>query len=462
MNKLGHFITYWGDIYSGTLYEVVGYEESFFIVPNYNLSKIHELSNEERTADVFRRLGWEIRDHRVIKSHYIGDNGNSLFNEERPKSISFSDQKFRKMFVFGAGASTFCCFGKEAERFKDEGLRPPIGYEIFHERYDHIIRSYPGVQFSIPEFESKNNNIEECLEEEWSKYRSNYNPQIAMRHMNVQYYLQDLLCQVSRKVSSIYFRRNLYSLFVNKIQNYCSIHEEERPTFVSFNYDTILENFVELAFGPKYESTDDYIDWHNRNVVIFKPHGSSNWGWEFPHAINAKIGGQKIHHWLYEMKLEPYEVFYELLGDVRQMVNSYSYGYELDGSVNGLSKHGLNKQRIQIVKKDRNYYPAMLLPYRDKDEFIMPYNHMMGMDSILPKIEQMFLIGWKGSEDLFNRKLRNLLTNCKELIIVNPDSKSVKENLESYLDLSSIDIKEIKSFEEFVLRDLDDFLRESN
>lgn len=460
-NRLGHFITYWGDIYSGSLWELPNYDEGFFVIPNYHLTRIHEMEDHEKSPEKFRKLGYEINDHRVIKKYIAGDFNSSPFNRDPVRPITFtSDLKFRKMFVFGAGASAFCCFDDQALEFEKDGLHPPTGFEIFHERYDEVLRSYIGTKFSVPEFESRGNNIEDCLEGDWLRYRSVYNPQIAMRHINMQYYLQDLFQRVTERVNSKYFRKNLYGLFANKLQKYCATYENDRPTIVSFNYDTILEHFIQLAFGTKYEYLDDYIDWDNRNVIMFKPHGSSNWGWSFPKNVVMDINGQNLSNWLYENKLEPYHIFYELLGDLSEMVYSYSYGYELGDDEDDLSKYSLNKQKIEVMTNTGQYYPAMLLPYRNKDELVMPYNHMTALDLVMQKVEELYLIGWKGNEKLFNQKLKRRLINCKLLVIVNPESKEVMDNLNIFLNPTKLEIKCIDTFEEFILRYFDTFLNQ--
>ena len=73
---------------------------------------------------------------------------------------------------------------------------PPVGYEIFNERYEDICVKYQAVKYSIPEFDLKGNNIEECLEQEWLTFRKSYNQMVTVRHINIQFYLQELFQKI--------------------------------------------------------------------------------------------------------------------------------------------------------------------------------------------------------------------------------------------------------------------------
>jgi len=102
-----------------------------------------------------------------------------------------------------------------------------------------------------------------------------------------------------------------------------------------------------------------------------------------------------------------------------------------------------------------NFYPAILLPYRDKDEFTMPPTHYYQLDHYFSYIENLFVIGWKGNEALFNKVLNQKATKIKKIVIVDPNSKTVVDNLKSILVSRGIKPIVYNNFDDFVRNGLD-------
>ncbi|MBI1267686.1 MAG: hypothetical protein GC193_09690 [Cryomorphaceae bacterium] len=424
--------------------ECPNYTDGFFIIPNYHLEALRNLTDAEKTPKRFRELGHEIKDHRVVVEKYPVDPHSQEFNSSHGPTISKSGQEFSDMFVFGAGASAFCCFGDHKERYENDQWRSPLGYDIFNERYDELCTQFDGVKQAIPEFELKNNNIEECLEADWNKYCNSYIPELTYRHINIQFYLQKLFQRISKHTVEKYYRKNLYQLFTGQIKTRISQEESYRPVIVNFNYDTILDQFLDQSFGYSTIQIDEYIDWHKRSFVHFKPHGSSNWGWKFPQEAISKLGNN-IPARLYRQKTIPAELFYSILGEKKNMVNHYSYGFEKGN--NTISKHSLDKLQIQVIEHEFAY-PALLLPFKDKDEFVMPYHHQTALGYVMSDVKRIFIIGWKGSEQLFLEKLKNTI-NVKEVVIADPQFEVVKRNLAAYLP-ENVMYTDAKDFESFI------------
>ena len=109
------------------------------------------------------------------------------------------------------------------------------------------------------------------------------------------------------------------------------------------------------------------------------------------------------------------------------------------------------QNKIKVIEKTGQYFPSLLLPYRDKDEFVMPCQHQVRLELVLPHIEELVLIGWKGNENLFNTKLRDKADSLKRIVIANPDAESVKAELNNYLKLEKCEVIMAKDFEDYVL-----------
>jgi len=453
-----HFVTYYGDIYHGRIVEHHQHEDRFFILSNNQAIEFRDLKPDERTLENYQRLGWEIRDPKIIK--FIVKEQQLGVVDGKIDTTRYGDQQWKRMFVFGAGASAHCLFGKNKKQLYESMLRPPLGYEIFDETYDETIENFEGARLSVPLFEARGKDIEGCLEEEWIKLRNAYNPSITARHINLQFYLQTLFHWISADVTRSHYRSNLYSLFANKLQSYLA-GKTERVAMVSFNYDTILDQFVEKIFNAPFKSMHDYIDYNNRQVLLFKPHGSCNWGWPVKQRQQLSSDHRNFQQALYEQRTELWDIYYHLLGDFNSMVHNHAWGIESSTNKNRLGRYTVNKNKIEVMEhgKGYEYFPALLMPYRDKDEFVMHYDHHHAMQWFVGDMEELYLIGWKGNEDVFNRLLETHARNLRKIVIVNPNEKKNKEvskNLTKLLELKKgITIEVVDSFEKFVLAEMD-------
>nr|HMP31529.1 hypothetical protein [Saprospiraceae bacterium] len=424
----------------------------FFIISNNEAIEFRDLKSEERTLEKYQSLGQEIINPNIITrvEEQIGQN--ISFRE-----ISSNGQEFKKMFVFGAAASSFCVFGEKFKDYRSSKLYSPLGVELFDEKYEQFYQRFPGAKHIIPSFEVKGRDIEACLEEEWQEYRGVYNPFIASNHINIQYYLRELFQAISEHITQQHFRNNLYSLFVNQLQKYLCHHPQERIGVVSFNYDTILDSYVQEAMRSNFHSMDDYIDWHRQKILLFKPHGSCNWGWRFQGKSDTKMPIKLTADDIYNNQFDLSTIFYELIGDITQTTARNSWGIEKSFHKNGLGRFTINKNLLEVASPDLNdhYFPALLLPYRDKDEFVMPYDHYFAMKHFMGEMEELYLIGWKGNEDLFNRQIQQHACKLKKIVIANPNSEEVRGHLSKYLDLDKYEIVESDTFETFVLNHLE-------
>jgi len=457
-----NFITYHGDIYPGNITFCPKYKDGFFIVPNVNGQTLRALKPEEKTPERYNQLGWEIKDISVFQHKPIPSQPNfGAHDDVRPPSVN-GRAKWKKLFVFGAGASASCCFGDSLSKFNRAKLRPPVGKDIFHSRYSKIIENYPGVEDTLPFFEANGFDIEACLQSEWDEIRSSFNKKITARHTNVQFYLADLFGKISNHVLTNYKRGNLYGLFSSALQKYLSKrgNRDECVGVVSFNYDSILDNFIRRDFNIKLDKIEDYVDWKNNQLVLFKPHGSWNWGWPFVEGKLPVLNQIDISNHLYEKEILPANIYYDLLGKIPDIVYSGSWALERNANTDDVGRYTINKNRIKYFGHESySYFPALLMPYRDKDEFVMPYLHMMCMREYLREVEDLYLIGWKGNEDSFNKFIKKYANNLKRIIIVNPDSESVKDNLRKILSIEKYSFETVDTFEEFACKKMNAFLK---
>jgi hypothetical protein len=454
-----YWVTYYGEIYSGTHINCHKADDRFFIL-SYNQFRDYQ-NLKDHSLENYQKLAWEIRDTRIISAHIPGmrDIGDNSIPEPYRRD---SNRRLRRIFVFGAGASAHCSFNESEDSLDKFPLRPPIGYEIFDSRFDNTLSGYEGALASVSDFEANGRDIEGSLESDWGRIRNAYSPYITARHTNIQFYLQDVFSQISEQVVKKYFRYNLYAVLCNRVLNALS-NRNERASFVSFNYDTILDTLLERAMQVKFTGLKDYIGGKNNTIVLLKPHGSSNWGWPFMMDRIGNTGGKSLAQYIYDNRFVPSYIYYYLLGDYRKMVLERSWGLEMEMTANNLGRFTINKNAIELMDKTKHYLPALQLPYSEKDDFIMPTDHFYELTNGASEVEELYLIGWKGNEEGFNRLLKNHSSgNLKRIVIVNPNAEDVIKNLAPYFDLSEnqtrYTVEIVRSFREFVLDKLDGYL----
>ncbi|HLG40378.1 MAG TPA: hypothetical protein VI461_11950 [Chitinophagaceae bacterium] len=438
----------------------INYPDYTIIIQGNRLRDYANLRNDEKSIDKINEYGWVLNND-VIEL-VVGQN--EIVTEQKDyKRDTWSDQYDRKvMFIIGAGASANCVFGERKLDFKIDLLRPPLGPELFDARFEKHYNNYEGVKQSLPILKVPNGNVEELFEREWKNIHMENNQMVLSRHVNIQFYLQELFKTISGYVFRRYASSNLYATLANKLQK---IHKSsiknrygektfKKFAFVSFNQDSILETFISELFGITLRNLNDYVNINDAEVCIFKPHGSWNWGWKFP--PDSGITGNTAM-WLFKNKINYYQLYYKLLGNYSCMVDWGSWGLEASLSKDHLGKYVIDKSLIQLIDINdiNNYYPALLLPYRDKDEFTMPARHFENMRNYLTYVETLIIIGWKGNEEAFNRLLFQNANKIRQVVIADPNPQLILENLQPLLSRPNIEKKFYIGFEDFVLRGID-------
>ena len=141
-----------------------------------------------------------------------------------------------------------------------------------------------------------------------------------------------------------------------------------------------------------------------------------------------------------------------MLGDHINMIDWSTWGLEASLNKHHLGKYTIDKSQLKIIRNGNlnNYFPALLLPYRDKDEFTMPLRHFYNMENYFPYVETLIIIGWKGNEDAFNRLLFHHANKLNKVVIADPYPDIVEQNLKPLLSRSNIEKIIYKNFEDFV------------
>jgi hypothetical protein len=458
------YFTKFGEVYSGEEWNQLQHNNHIFLIQRSKLNDFKAVYDMKMSFEEVKKYGYVLKKESIafsmneddIPEPVLGSNGDTM-NSGHDRSV---------MFIFGAGASAHCVHRSDATAFYNDELSPPIGPDLFAKKFRGIYKKYNGVKQALHSLQDNGGaDVESLLEEEWHNIQAENNQEVLSRHINIQYYLQELLSKVSSRVLEEYDEKNLYAALADKLQKTRAASQGssaygkniKRYAFVSFNQDCILENFLSRYFRKPITTIDDYANINESPFSIFKPHGSSNWGWKF---LQKNLIEGDTSSWLFDNNINYYQLYFKLLGNHTSMVDWSSWGRVTGMNKYNLGKYPVNMNKIEIIGNNsaQEYFPALLLPYRDKDEFAMPVKHFDNLNHYLHYVETLVIIGWKGNEDAFNKLLLKSADKIKKVIIADPNAKIVSENIGEFLSQKSIQPVYYDSFEHFVLSGIDKVL----
>ena len=312
-----------------------------------------------------------------------------------------------KMIILGAGASYDFSYDDKLSE-KD---RPPLTYNLFNDEYDQILSSYPGANVLASEI-LQVTDVERFFQDQWENVKKYHNPDLLNKIINTQYYLQNLFMVISDKCKNN--KRSNYNSLMSLASKY-AVSKGESIIVTSFNYDTLLEQAIEAVFGYTYKQIGDYID-TNRKLILFKPHGSWNWVRYFKTntaALSAINKNRLFSLDIYSKKKSYSELFREVEDKV-----------EIDNTPSLTNNSPTNKK----------FLPQLLIPFTDKDDFVMPFNQRILLEANLDKIQEILIIGWKGTEQVFKDLLQTKLGHKKiKITVANKKDDTIQRILSSVL-----------------------------
>lgn len=317
-----------------------------------------------------------------------------------------------KLVILGAGAS----FDSIYEHFDDADenpWRPPLANELLSSRksFREIIDAYPGGRYFMSQLNGIS-DVEDFFEKQWDIIENNRADDLMAAFVNLNYCISDLMFAIS-----LYHNKtglNNYDVLLQKAYEY-SVQNNEDVLFVTFNYDLLIE----LAYSKIFYGKDRQLDiseYINKNIKIIKPHGSCNWFKKFNYkfTLNPK---ESIHQYIYRTKTSIKKINEDLLPDYRIIEAPRSFEMQ----------NGIGSQKDY-------FFPQLLIPLKEKDEFILPEAHENYLINNIQKVKEILIIGWKGTERNFLELLKNNLSSKKiNITSVNLGDKSIENVLKAYL-----------------------------
>ncbi|HBD05127.1 TPA: hypothetical protein DCZ32_01570 [Candidatus Uhrbacteria bacterium] len=175
--------------------------------------------------------------------------------------------------ILGAGAST----GSTQHGITSQSdIIPPLTKDLFLPQYDFVLGKYGDVKSGTVGLSSSmtdGKSLEDRVKDELGTL-SNYgslSPHRKRSFNQLPLYLQDLFGYISSELNN----KTFYSRFVNIIFDYID-KKSFKVTFITLNYDLLLDFALERVVGKQFEGFGNYTD-ESHKWVLLKPHGSVNW-----------------------------------------------------------------------------------------------------------------------------------------------------------------------------------------
>ena len=289
------------------------------------------------------------------------------------------------LVILGAGASY------DIIPNANSGTKPPLTNEIFG-RYGGTLQEYPGATEAWNQMLHGLGKEGETVETQLQKLRDEslqYDPR-KRQLLAVQFFLQDIFSRVSSDWSKDSYPGEVNNLryLVGELERWRD-NTGARILYVTFNYDTLLEDAIHRELQTVFETMERYLS-DDRSII--KVHGS--WNWKRVAAGDVpKIEGQGPYYKAVieaGAQLVPTPI-YHVIANAQQV--------DLDGSV---------------------LLPAVAIPVLRKDasEFNCPPDHMDCLREWLKDVSAALVVGWHGAEEHFLKELEGNLKAGTPLTIV--------------------------------------------
>lgn len=288
--------------------------------------------------------------------------------------------------------------------------RPPLAKELFLDPsgvFGDTVEGYPKLLPILTHLRRPSEGM--SVEQQLELYRdeANKDTERTRQRFSIRYYLRDLLSRVTDEWLKKTNRVTNYATLLDQIRH---VHKGEDPVcLVTFNYDLLLDRGL-LSFDYKQQNPEKQFDAHPI-FKLFKPHGSVDW------ARLVKPGpwystGPRVRY-----------TPEQLINEAPSLELSDTYVRANASDVNQV-----NTFATPIV-------PAIAVPVQTKteDTFEWPTGHRAYLETLLPSVTKILIIGWQAREAHFLQMLRRLLpklqlTYLKVVGASEPDAWEVLRN----------------------------------
>lgn len=272
------------------------------------------------------------------------------------------------MVVLGAGASFDCVpdanlgTGMIAER---EELKPPVTDGLFDLRRNLVLgaaQNFDTQGALVMELRAVASAAEGSVEDELQRHlerAENGDENMRRGLLALRYFIRQVVSFSTERWSTLAGHQTNYRSLLAKIDRR-RMDAGEEVVLVTFNYDLLLETALRLQLGIE----KNHIDAYPTGVYkVFKPHGSVDW-MRVVTAIEEHNPQQVIATGV-------------MPTDDSQIV------------------------RREDTNPQPGWIPALAVPTVSKSSFECPPAHVDALTGLLPQVDRLLTIGWRGRERTF-------------------------------------------------------------
>ncbi len=313
----------------------------------------------------------------------------------------------RLLIVIGAGASYDCLPQHVTRPYDYESNRLPLANNLFStlptqnsflEKYNLMglaspLRSRSKIQADKFDIEAELANIFEVA----NKRRD---PNTLQHLFKARFYLHSLIKTLSKRTLNLANSHTVYVDFLYKLKNWVDESPSKRLVdIVVFNYDDLIEQAMKEVYSYDWYSKTKLRPLNaytaGKNLNIYKPHGSINWG--------RKILRDDTNL-SYNSLENIFNKFYEL-----ELTNTIQF---------------IDPDIIENDNLPKQFVPAIAVPFKGKVDFAeSPQSMQASMVKATQEANKIITFGWKGADEHFTDLLK---TNNKidDVYIVSPTAET--------------------------------------
>jgi hypothetical protein len=299
------------------------------------------------------------------------------------------------LVVLGAGAS-YDAIGNRSQLPAPERVwAPPLTRDLFGvPNFLRILNDYPAARGLAEHVRhalavaDRPTTLEDELDR--AEREAERDPLRRRALVAMRFYLQDLFKRCSEDWLESQAGLTNQQWLVRTIELWRASRDEP-VLWVTFNYDTILDTAIEDHYGVDLAATAGLQAYAaDSRYVLIKLHGSYNWATRTSLAPAAT--------WQDSLRRLINEAGnYNVIGPIRHL------GREAGRRVHVADLVELVQPGVELLS-----LPAIAIPLRSKDEFACPLEHVARLETLLPSVDRVLSIGWRGAEASFLERLKSI------------------------------------------------------
>lgn len=302
-----------------------------------------------------------------------------------------------KVFIFGAGAS----FGSQPEAVSGD-KKAPLTRNLFDEQYQSVASGVGIREDDLASYreqiKSSGMSLEAWLTKKWEE-KKEYIDQFRRIEDTKFGQLVFYLWRLFQLVSDTYNNENAYGVLVKKL-----IERRQPFGLISFNYDTFLDRALHQSQVHLGGNIQSYIE---RDYI--KPHGSVNWLLPF-RPSDPRIPPEGTHNVQARIDAACDIMFRGEPRDIQETKVFVPYNPDLK-ELTLLTNSTFSSQY---------FIPFIILPLILKE-----YSHLKGFDQLimegakklLGKATEVFLIGYRASDEIIKDMFSAMRPNAKLTVV---------------------------------------------